>query len=166
MVSSFNCLDKFNAWEGGCKIPHVLIKTVPHGIWVVQADSKAHSEKVTSAPSSVQESIQTLEEQIISLSAKLMWKISKGFQNGYLLQASKYTSGIELRKRKEQAHKKAKVQKNANECSTFNLSVQVRYKQLKKKQDISSIAHGTGKQEWRSCKETPKNLIQNHQTVK
>lgn len=31
MVNSFKCLDKFNAWEGGCKIPHVLVTTVPHG---------------------------------------------------------------------------------------------------------------------------------------
>lgn len=48
-----------------------------------------------------------------------MWKIFKGFQNGYLLQASEYKSGIELAKRKEQAHEKTKEQKNANECSSF-----------------------------------------------
>lgn len=48
-----------------------------------------------------------------------MWKISKSFQNGSLLQASEYNSGTELVKRKEQAQEKTKEQKNENECSSF-----------------------------------------------
>lgn len=79
-------------WEAAKSI---FLHTNSRGISGIQVDSRVYSEKFISAPSSVQDGIQILEEQIIFfISPKFMWGNSKGFQNGYLLQAPKCNNRI------------------------------------------------------------------------